>query len=322
MLKDKYSRTFTKLRVSLTDSCNYRCFFCMPQAPSFFKNGEMLKFEELVRILRIFKGEGIDEVKLTGGEPLLYPRLIELVREISGMFKVTITTNGSMLYRLWESLAEAGVKGFNLSLHTLKDNRYRLLGPGNPLEIVKSMDEIVSAGLSVKVNTTVIRGFNEDELLDFVEFSSAHRVPVRFLEYMPFDGRNKWDRDRFVSMEEMLRVLRTKYDLKPMRRDAHSTAVYYSAEGTGAVIGFVPSISAPFCSDCNRIRLTSDGKLYPCMYSKFFVDLKTPVRQGIDDGQIAELIRSAVFNKFEGVAKLIKEGTIPDHVMPMYKLGG
>lgn len=322
MIKDRYGRTLNKLRVSLTDRCNYSCFFCMPQSPSFFKDGETLRFEELIRLLRVFRAIGIDEVKLTGGEPLLYPRVVDLVREASGMYRVTMTTNGSLLGRLWRSLVEAGLRGFNVSLHTLRQERHALLGPGSLSGIIKSIDEIVSSGTPVKINTTVIRGFNDDEVLDFVEFSSRHSVPVRFLEYMPFDGRSRWDRGRLVTMEEMLNAIRERYELRPLRREPHSTAIYYEVVGRGAVIGFVPSISAPFCADCNRLRLTSDGKLYPCMYSSYYVDLKEALRRGAGDDEIAELIARGAYNKFEGVVRLIRENALPEHVMPMYRLGG
>ncbi|MGC8661807.1 MAG: GTP 3',8-cyclase MoaA [Nitrososphaeria archaeon] len=324
MLSDTYGRTMTKLRLSVTDECNYRCVFCMPTNPKFFKKEELLTVPEIDRLVKLFSSMGVDEVKLTGGEPLARKDLPQIIQVIHAHVKtISMTTNGYYLSSKLTELQKSGLSRLNVSVHSLNENKYRkITGGGNLKAAMDGINAAIKLGLApIKINMTVMRGFNDDEILDFVDFGLRTGIIVRFLEYEPFNGREAWTSSEFVNAREILGKISTKYQLAQSPREMHSTSIYYSVNGSGK-IGIIPSVSAPFCQDCNRLRVTADGKLVPCMYSHYEIDLKKPLRSGLEDNEIKNIIKGAVNGKFRGVIEYIEKNDLPSYIRSMYKLGG
>ncbi len=324
MLSDSYGRIMTKLRLSVTDECNYRCIFCMPTNPKFFNKGELLTVSEIDRLIKLFSSMGVNEVKFTGGEPLARNDLPQIIKTIhTHVETISMTTNGYYLSSKLSELQKSGLSRLNVSVHSLNENKYRKITGGGNLNIaLLGINTAIDLGMApIKVNMTVMKGFNDDEILDFVDFGLKRGIIVRFLEYEPFNGREAWNSSKFVSAKEILDKISTKYQLMQMSRELHSTSTYYNVNGSGK-IGIVPSVSAPFCQDCNRLRVTADGKLVPCMYSKFEIDLKKPLESGLDDDKIMAIIKGAVNGKFKGIIEYIENNNMPSYVRSMYKLGG
>ncbi|MEM0145799.1 MAG: GTP 3',8-cyclase MoaA [Conexivisphaerales archaeon] len=324
MLSDTYGRIMTKLRLSVTDECNYRCIFCMPTNPNFFKREELLTVSEIDRLVKLFSSMGINEVKLTGGEPLARKEILYIIQAVHTHVKtIGMTTNGYYLASKLPELQKSGLSKLNISIHSLNENKYKkITGGGNLKVAMKGINTAIDLGMNpIKVNMTVMRGVNDDEILDFVDFGLKTGIIVRFLEYEPFNGREAWASSEFVSAKEILNKISAKYQLVGFPREPHSTSTYYTVNGSGK-IGIIPSVSAPFCEDCNRLRITADGKLVPCMYSHFEIDLKKPLEIGLDDDKIKEIIKSSVNGKFRGVIEYIEKNELPNFVRSMYKLGG
>ncbi len=324
MLKDSYGRIMSKLRLSVTDACNYRCIFCMPNNPNFFNTRNLLTVSEIDRLIKLFSAMGINEVKITGGEPLIRDDLNEIVKRVHNyVSSISITTNGYYLNNKLPDLQKSGLSRLNVSVHSLDKNKYKKITGGGDLEVaMRGIKTAIDLGMvPVKVNMTVIRGFNDDELLDFVDFGINKGIIVRFLEYEPFNGREAWKSTEFVSAKEIMDKISTKYQLTRLSREPHSTSIYYDVDGAGK-IGIIPSVSAPFCQDCNRLRVTANGKLVPCMYSKYEVDLKKPLESNFSDEKIKSLIENAVNGKFRGVIEYIEKNNLPSYIRSMYKLGG
>ncbi|MGC9208309.1 MAG: GTP 3',8-cyclase MoaA [Nitrososphaeria archaeon] len=325
MLIDRFFRVAEKLRLSVTDKCNYRCVFCMPSTPEFADESELMTLDEIKRVLTIFRRLGVKEVKLTGGEPLLRNDVLHIVSFASELFdEVSMTTNGYYLERLAADLRKRGLKRVNISLHSLKPDKYRqITGIDGLKRALEGIEAAKNAGFEeIKVNVTLIRRLNDDEIFDYLEFSRSTGVTVRFLEYEPFDGNWGWRPERVVSSGEVLRRISSRYRLSPIARGAHSTTKYYFIDEIGVKFGVISSVTEPFCSDCNRVRVTADGVFLPCMYSLSGPNLKNMIREGKSDEEIISSIKQAYFNKFEGVIKYVKENAMPEAVKPMYKLGG
>jgi len=328
-LIDRFGRVARKLRISVTDRCNFRCSFCMPRNPVWLDRSELLTFEEIGRVARIFARMGVSKVRLTGGEPLMrrgIERLVEILSSIEGIESVSMTTNGYLLEEMAERLKRAGLSGVTVSLHSLKPERYeQIVGvPGVFEKVVRGIRRAIEVGLSpVKVNVVITRGCNDDEVLDFAELARRTGISVRFIEYMPFDGERLWRPDLVVSGDEIVRTIQERYALVPLEREPGSTSVNYRfADGAPGTIGVITSMTRPFCSDCDRVRLKADGKLVPCMFSTAEYDLKPLLRGGATDEEIESFIRSAFWNKFEGVESLLRQHRVPSHVRPMYTFGG
>ncbi len=328
-LVDRFGRVARKLRISVTDRCNFRCTFCMPKNPVWLDRKELLTIEEIARLARIFAKMGVTKIRLTGGEPLVrrgIERLVAMLVEIEGIESVSMTTNGFFLEEMAERLKEAGLKGVTVSLHSLKPERYEeIVGVNGVFEkVVRGIKRAIEVGLwPVKVNVVIMKGCNDDEILDFAELARRTGISVRFIEYMPFDGERLWRPDLVVSGEEIVRAIEERYRLVPLEREPGSTSVNYRfADGAPGTIGIITSITRPFCSDCDRVRLKADGKLVPCLFSKVEYDLKPLVRGGASDEEIESFIRSAFWNKFEGVESLLRKQGILTHVRAMYTIGG
>lgn len=329
LLKDRFGRIARKFRISVTDRCNFRCDFCIPFNPVWLPKSEILTYEEIARVAKILAQMGVTKIRLSGGEPLMrrdIDKLIAMLRQIPEITTIAMTTNGFHLAEMAERLKEAGLDSVTVSLHSLKPERFEgVVGKrevfGRVMEGLKVAQKV---GLNpVKVNVVVTRGCNDDEILDFAELARKTGLTVRFVEYMPFDGRKFWRPELLVPGEEILRKIETFYPLVPLPREYGSTAqVYRFADGVGGNIGIITSMTAPFCGDCDRIRMTADGKIVPCMFSRDEYDVKSLLRNGASDEEIASFIRRAFWNKFAGVETLLKENQVIAHVRPMYELGG
>jgi len=301
-MKDNYQREINYLRVSVTDRCNLRCIYCMPpEGVRTVPHKEILRFEEIEAIVRAAALVGVKKVRLTGGEPLVRTGLENLVRRIAsipGIDDITLTTNGILLPPRVKALRDAGIRRVNISLDTLDSDRYREITRYG--ELSAAWEGIVSAldaGLHpVKLNTVVIRGFNDDEVVDIAQLTLKNPLHIRFIEIMPIGFSNSWVAGRFVPAEEIMSLINTRLgQLLPAKISAGGgPAKYYRLKNARGTIGFITSMSEHFCDSCNRLRLTALGSIRPCLYDSCEIDLRTPLRNGAGIKEIAGLIMKAV----------------------------
>jgi len=292
------------LRVSVTDRCNFRCQYCMPaEGLPWLDRSELLSFEEIERLVRLFVALGIGDVRLTGGEPLArreLPKLVGMLSAIGGLEDLSLTTNGYMLERYAGALAAAGLRRINVSLDSLSRDRFFQITRRDALpQVIAGLAalERYPQFSPVKVNCVAMRGFTEAEVLPFAALARRKPYQVRFIEFMPLDADHAWDQDKVLTGAEIRTMIETVYPLEPLGRQSHATArVYRFRDGAGE-IGFVNPVSEPFCADCNRIRLTAEGKLRTCLFSLHETDLRDPLRAGADDAELESLIREAVWRK-------------------------
>jgi len=304
VLRDSYGRIIGDLRVSVTDRCNFRCTYCIPVENIQWKDKrEILSYEEIERLVSLFAGLGVRKIRLTGGEPLLRPDLISLVEVlvgIEGIEDVALTTNGKLLPHYAQSLRAAGLHRLNVSLDSLQEAKFFFMTKRNALgDVLEGIEAAARAGFHpVKINAVVIRGVNEDEILDFARFAQQSGHTVRFIEFMPLDSGHVWSRDQVVPGREIFETIRAEIPLIPLPpRSASETARRYRfADGRGE-IGVISPVSDPFCGNCNRLRLTADGNLRTCLFSHMEHDLKTPMRKGATDEELREIIAAAVWGK-------------------------
>lgn len=308
ILVDNMGRVAKKLRISVTDRCNFACLFCMPNKESvrWIPLEEILTFEEIERVTKVLVHLGIERIRITGGEPLLrrgIENLIGRLRKIDGIRSIDMTTNGWFLKEKAKALKEAGLNGVTVSLHSLKRDRFMQISGVDALpKVIEGIDEAIRVGLKpVKINTVAIKGYNDDEILDLVEFVSSRNLPVRFIEFMPFDGLGIWKPESVMSGKEIIEIIRKRYDLVPLGRKVGDTASLWSL-GNSNYIGLITPMTEPFCDDCDRIRLTADGKLLSCLFDVEYHDLKSMIRNGGTDDELAEFIVNAVKRKPPGVA--------------------
>jgi cyclic pyranopterin phosphate synthase len=303
-LRDSWGREIHSVRVSVTDKCNFRCKYCMPaEGLEWLPRDEVLSYEEIARLVRVLAAMGVDEVRLTGGEPLVrreLPVLVSLLAETPGVRDLSLTTNGVLLDRFAGPLVEAGLTRLNVSLDSLSHVRFA--------EITRrdALDRVL-AGLAeaerypelrpIKVNCVAVRGFTEQEVPALAELARRKPYVVRFIEFMPLDADEAWREDEVLTGGEIRALIEERWPLEEIPAKPSSTARRFRfADGAGE-IGFVNPVSEPFCSSCDRIRLTADGQLRTCLFSRREWDLKTPLRDGATDGQLADLIRFAVRHK-------------------------
>jgi len=303
-LHDGHGRRITDLRVSVTDRCNFRCQYCMPaEGVPWLESDEILGFEEIRRLVALLARLGVEDVRLTGGEPLVrrsFPRLAAMLARIEGIRDLSLTTNGYLLERDAAALAEAGIRRVNVSLDSLQRDRFFQITRRDALpQVLRGLDAIAAQPSirRVKVNALGIRSFTEEEIIPFCELARSRKIQVRFIEFMPLDADHAWSRDQVLTGAEIRAAIESRYELEPVAREPSATArVFRFADGSGEV-GFVNPVSEPFCADCNRIRLTSDGKLRTCLFSVSELDLRGPLREGASDSELARLIREAVWRK-------------------------
>jgi cyclic pyranopterin phosphate synthase len=298
VILDQYDRPLRNLRLSVTDRCNLRCSYCMPeQEYVWLPREDILQFEEIERLVDVFLDLGVDKVRLTGGEPLLRRGLPALVSALAARPRIrdlAITTNGVLLAEQARALADAGLHRITVSLDTLRPERFRELTRAD--ELSRVLEGIAAAAPifgGLKIDTVVIRGTNDDELPDLIEFGRQHRAEVRFIEYMDVGGATLWSMDRVVSRAEILERLGRRYGpITPVAKSSAAPADRYRLPD-GAVFGIISSTTEPFCHDCDRSRLTADGLWYLCLYATKGVDLRGALRGGADAAHLAAAIRSA-----------------------------
>jgi cyclic pyranopterin phosphate synthase len=303
-LRDGHGRVIGDLRVSVTDRCNFRCQYCMPaEGLPWLERDEILHFEEIARLVALMASMGVGDIRLTGGEPLVrreFPRLVGMLTEIEDVAEVSVTTNGFLLDRDAEALVRAGVDRFNVSIDSLQRDRFYELTRRDALpQVLSGLERLASfpEAHPIKINAVAIRGFTEEEVLPFAEFARRHPYEVRFIEFMPLDADHAWTQDQVLTGEEIRAAIGAVYPLEPEPREPSATArVYQFADGRGR-IGFINPVSEPFCGDCNRIRLTADGRLRTCLFSLNETDLRGPLRAGADDAELERIIRDAVWRK-------------------------
>jgi cyclic pyranopterin phosphate synthase len=303
-LHDAHGRAISDLRVSVTDRCNFRCQYCMPaDGLPWLERDEILSFEEIACLVRVLVSLGVEDVRLTGGEPLVrreFPKLVGMLAGIDGLRDLSVTTNGYLLERDAAALVEAGIDRVNVSIDSLARDRFFHITRRDALPRVLRGLEAIAAFPEVrpiKVNAIAMRDFTEGEVLRFCEFARSTDYQVRFIEFMPLDADRAWTRDAVLTGAEIRRIVESRHGLVELPREPSATArVFRFADGAGE-IGFISPVSEPFCADCNRIRLTSDGKLRTCLFSRYETDLRGPVRMGAEDAELEHIIRDAVWRK-------------------------
>jgi len=305
-LTDRYRRTIDYMRISVTDRCNLRCIYCMPpEGISPMEHREVLRYEEIVRVLRVAAGIGVRKIRITGGEPLVrknIPHLIRLIRDIDGISDLSLTTNGALLEKYAAELAAAGLDRVNVSLDSLKSERYREITRGGDIDAVfRGIEAVEKTGLvPVKINMVPIRGLNDDEIMDFARMTLRSPHQVRFIEFMPIGRQDLWKPERFIPAEEIRSIVERTGRLNPVKLRKSGPARYFKFDGAAGVIGFISPLSNHFCGECNRLRLTADGKLRPCLFSETEIDLKPALRSEAPDNEIERLIKLSIEVKPEG----------------------
>ena len=301
MLRDTYNRPIRDLRISVTDRCNFRCTYCMPlDEYEWLEKKEILSFEEITRLTNLFVHLEVEKIRLTGGEPLARRDLDKLVAKLSalpGPPDLCLTTNGSLLAEKVAALKAAGLRRINVSLDSLKPDRFRRITKrGDLAKVLEGLFAAQSHGLQpIKINAVIERGVNDDEILDLVAFAREHGFAIRFIEYMDVGNANNWKSERMVSKKEILETINARFPLRKLGRGKGSapSVDYQFLDGSGD-IGVIASVTEPFCSTCTRARLTADGKLVTCLFSQQGYDLKTRMRSGATDAELLEVI-SAVW---------------------------
>ena len=303
-LVDGWGRQIKSLRVSVTDRCNFRCQYCMPaEGLAWLERSELLTFEEIERLVRVMVSIGVEEVRLTGGEPLVrreFPRLVRSLSAIEGLRDLSLTTNGYLLERDAEALVEAGIDRVNVSIDSLQRERFFQITRRDSLpQVLRGLEKLgqYPQVQPIKVNAVAMRGFSEEEAIPLAEFARTTAFQVRFIEFMPLDGDHAWTADSVLTGEELRQIIDAVHPLEELPREPSATArVYRFTDGKGE-IGFINPISEPFCSDCNRIRLTAEGKLRTCLFSLYETELRAPLRAGAADAEVEQIIRDAVWRK-------------------------
>jgi cyclic pyranopterin phosphate synthase len=326
---DTFGRVHDDLRLSITDRCNLRCAYCMPQDPVWYPHSAILSYEEIVRVARIAIGEGVRKLRVTGGEPLVrrdVAGLIGALAALPGLSDLSLTTNGVLLEALAPELARAGLRRVNVSLDTLDRGRFaKMSGRDRLPDVLRGLDAAARAGLGpIKVNAVLLRGENEHEAVDLVRFGRDHGYEVRFIEFMPLENDHSWDLGRVVSGGAVRRAISAVWPIVPdPLGDPHAPASRYLFEDGKGAVGFIDSVTAPFCRSCTRIRLTSDGKFRVCLYDDKEEDLRAALRGDASDNAIATLMRNAVTRKGRGGALDILESksAIP-LARTMHQIGG
>jgi cyclic pyranopterin phosphate synthase len=325
-LIDTFGRVADDLRVSVTDRCNFRCTYCMPaEGLAWLPKEEILTFEEMTRLLGIFVGLGVQSIKVTGGEPTVradLPRLVQMFRQVGPELDISITTNGMLLDRLAAPLAEAGVDRATVSCDSLMRHRFAEMTRRDALDkVLAGLKAAEAAGLTpIKINTVVIGGTNDDEIVDFAGWARETGFEVRFIEYMPLDAEHKWERDKVVPAARILDTIDAAFPLVSAGHGTEPATSYRFADGAPGGIGVIASVTEPFCDTCNRLRITAEGQVRSCLFALEETDLRDPMRAGASNEELAALIRQNVWRKWSG-----HRINHPDFVQPersMSMIGG
>jgi cyclic pyranopterin phosphate synthase len=305
-LVDTFGRVADDLRISVTDRCNFRCTYCMPaEGLAWLPKDEILTFEELTRLLALFVRLGVRSLKVTGGEPTVradLPTLVRMFRDVGPDLDISITTNGVLLDRLAEPLAEAGVDRATVSCDSLLRHRFAEMTRRDALEkVLAGLRAAEAAGLTpIKINCVVIGGTNDDEVVDFAGWARETGYEVRFIEYMPLDAEHAWERARVVPAAKILAAIDAVHPLVVDGDTAEPATTYAFVDGAPGRIGVIPSVTEPFCDTCNRLRLTAEGQLRNCLFALEETDLREPMRSGATDDELTTLIRQGIWTKWSG----------------------
>ena len=325
-LVDKYGRIHRNLRVSLTDRCNLRCTYCMPNDfAAWLPSEHQLTTDELVRVIEIAVSEGINEVRLTGGEPLLRPDIVEIVSRINAITNaptLTMTTNALTLEKVAKPLVDAGLTRINISLDTLDRDRFKLMTHRDRIDdVFAGIKAAQDAGINpIKINAVLLKGVNADEAPALLEWALANNLALRFIEQMPLDAGGIWERSSLVTADDIYADLSTRYELTPCNGRGSSPAEEFFVNGGPATVGIIGSVTRPFCGACDRLRLTSDGQLRSCLFSLEEMDLRTAMRNGASDEDIAARFRKTVAGKLPGHG--INDPKFIQPQRPMSAIGG
>lgn len=325
-LTDTFNRKHDYLRISITERCNLRCLYCMPaEGIELSPDEKLLTSQEILQLAKLFVSQGVTKIRLTGGEPSVRKDFLDIVQalgEIEKLKEICVTSNGIALHRKLPLLKKYGLTGLNLSLDTLDEHKFILMTRRKGMSsVLKSLHGALEAGIAkVKLNVVVIRGYNDNEIIDFVQLTENLPIEVRFIEYMPFAG-NKWSTQKMFSYQDMWQVIANKYSISALQQMSHgNTAKVYQIPGFKGQIGFITSMTSHFCGSCNRLRITSDGNLKVCLFGNSEVSLRDMLRKGASNEELLTVIGSAVKNKKEkhaGIGEL-------EHLTnrPMILIGG
>jgi GTP 3',8-cyclase len=300
MIIDAFNRVHDYLRISLTDNCNLRCFYCMPEEDyEFTPASRLMQAHEIETLAKLFVRMGVRKIRLTGGEPLVRKDASDIIRSLGKLpVQLTLTTNATRLHEFTDVLLEANVRSVNVSLDTLQADRFQLITRRNQFDTVfNNIQLLIDKGIHVKVNTVVMKDVNDTEINDFIAWTKNTPVHVRFIEFMPFSG-NRWTSNKVVTWEQVLQIVETEYSPIRLQDELHDTAKKYIVPGHVGTFAVISTMSAPFCSTCNRMRLTADGKMKNCLFSKEETDLLTALRQGED---VEALILQCIGKKAEAL---------------------
>ncbi|ORA26941.1 cyclic pyranopterin phosphate synthase [Mycobacterium aquaticum] len=326
-LVDRFGRVHTDLRLSLTDRCNLRCTYCMPaEGLTWLPRSEILTDDEVLRLVRIaVRRLGISKIRLTGGEPLLrrgLPELVTRIHQVDPRIGLSLTTNGIALARMASALHTAGLRRVNVSLDTLRRERYTAITRRDRLtDVVAGLRAAQAAGLNpVKINAVPVRGVNDDEIVDLTEFAIENGYRMRFIESMPLDAQQEWDRDSMISAEEILDRLGERFTLAPIERRGNAPAEEWRIVGTPSTVGVIASVTRAFCGSCDRVRLTADGQVRNCLFATEESDLRALLRGGAHDDAVEHAWRISVARK--GPGHTINSATFRRPQRPMSAIGG
>ncbi|MFT5387047.1 MAG: cyclic pyranopterin phosphate synthase [Lysobacterales bacterium] len=337
ILTDKLNRALSDLRISVIDRCNYRCTYCMPAHEyganyRFLNKDEWLTFDEITRLTKLFTQLGVTKIRLTGGEPLLRPNLTELITQlntIEAIEDLALTTNGAFLFQHAESLKKAGLKRLTVSLDSIDNDTFIALtgGKGILKDVKQGLREAERVGFtSIKLNTVVQKGVNEHTIMDLIEYFRDTPHILRFIEYMDVGTCNDWDKSEVVPSKDILHMISKKYPLKPSESNYYGeVAKRYTYEDNKGEIGFISSVSQPFCTECTRARLSTDGRIYTCLFTNQSTDLRTPLRNGATDVELLDLIRSIWekrADRYSEIRAKLPKAAIPTDKVEMFHIGG
>jgi cyclic pyranopterin phosphate synthase len=328
-LADNYGRVATDLRVSLTDRCNLRCTYCMPEEGlDWLAKPELLTDDEVVRLVTVAVTHlGVDEIRFTGGEPLLRRGIVDIVARTSQLLprpQVSLTTNGIGLARQAEALRQAGLDRVNVSLDTVREDTFQQLTRRDRLkDVLAGLEAAHNAGLApVKVNAVLMRGVNDDQAAELLQFCLDHQYELRFIEQMPLDAQHGWNRDTMITADEILGRLGERFGLAPVDAATRGSAPAesFTVQGGPQTVGIIASVTRPFCGDCDRVRLTADGQVRDCLFARTESDLRTALRAGADDAELADRWRRALRGKLPGHG--IADPSFLQPARPMSAIGG
>jgi GTP 3',8-cyclase len=326
MIQDEFGRVHNYLRISLTDNCNLRCFYCMPDEDyDFTPASRLMQTEEVKQLARLFVMEGVTKIRLTGGEPLVRKDAAKIIESLSALpVELVMTTNATRIHEFITVLKASKIRTINISLDTLQPDKFLLVTRRNLFHQVRSNIELLlQHGFKVKINVVVMKGFNENEINDFIRWTMFIPIQIRFIEFMPFSG-NRWTGNKVFSMHDVLSEVGTQFEFLPVENELHDTAKHFMIPGHAGSFAIISTMSAPFCSSCNRMRLTADGKLKNCLFSTGETDLLTALRNHED---VTALIHTSIRAKakqlggqFSGTFDMLDAASI--HNRPMITIGG